>query len=539
VDWSTISRARERLTREEGTTSKDWGGRLPVAVVYPNTYYVGMSNLGVHVVYRLFNQFAGVVCERVFWEPEDREPVSLESQRPLRDFAVLAFSLSYELDYLNLVAMLRQSGIPLSSEERDERYPLLVAGGPCVMANPEPLAPILDVCAIGEGEVIVPPLVEALAESSYLSREEVLRRLSTVPGLYVPRLYHVQSENGRILDVTASPGASYPVHRQWLSHLDEHPASSVIVTDDTQFGDMYLLEVSRGCGRGCHFCLAGVAYSPVRHRSVDVLLAMASEGLRHREVLGLIGASLSDHPQVEELATDLRQMGARMSVASLRVAPLPRALLKALAESGCRTLTIAPEAGSERLRRKIRKGISTDDILRAVELAAQYDFPQLKLYFMIGLPTEAENDVEQIVELLQAVRKRFHRQITVNVTPFIPKAQTPFQREAMAPRKVLEERLGLVRNGLRSINVGTTGDSPRWAAVQGVLARGDRRIADALAIVDGRGLSAWQRALRTAGIEADHYLRQRPTEEMLPWSVVTGRACAGQPVGELVSQGAA
>jgi radical SAM superfamily enzyme YgiQ (UPF0313 family) len=538
VDWSTISRARERVTREEGTIEKDWGGRLPVAVVYPNTYYVGMSNLGVHVVYRLFNRFAGVVCERVFWEQEDREPVSLESQRPLRDFAVLAFSLSYELDYLNLVTMLRQAGIPLSSEERDERYPLLFAGGPCVIANPEPLAPIVDACAIGEGEVIVPPLVEELAESRDLSREDVLSRLSTVPGLYVPRFYRVQSENGRTVDITASNGAPYPVHRQWLGNLDEHPASSVIVTDDTQFGDMYLIEVSRGCGRGCHFCLAGVAYSPVRHRSVDVLLSVAKEGLRHREVLGLIGASLSDHPQVEELATDLRQMGARMSVASLRVDPLPRALLKALAESGCRTLTIAPEAGSERLRRKIRKGISTDDILRAVEFVAHYDFPQLKLYFMIGLPTEEKNDIEQIVELLQAIRKRYHRQITVNVTPFIPKAQTPFQREAMAPRKVLEERLALLRNGLRPINVETTGDSPRWAAVQGVLARGDRRVADALAAVEGRGLSAWQRALRTSGIEADHYLRQRPTEEILPWSTVTGRACAGETVGELVSQGA-
>lgn len=538
MDWSTISRARERVTREEGTTCKDWGGRLPVAVVYPNTYYVGMSNLGVHVVYRLFNQFTDVVCERVFWEPQDRAPVSLESQRPLRDFAVLAFSLSYELDYLNLVSMLRQSGIPLSSEERDEGYPLLVAGGPCVIANPEPLAPFLDVCAIGEGEVIVPLLVEALAESRDLNREDVLRRMSRVPGLYVPRFYRVKSENGRAIDIAASDGAPYPVHRQWLGNLDEHPASSVIVTDDTQFGDMYLMEVSRGCGRGCHFCLAGVAYSPVRHRSVDILLSVAREGLRHREVLGLIGASLSDHPQVEELATDLRQMGARMSVASLRVDPLPRALLKSLAESGCRTLTIAPEAGSERLRRKIRKGISTDDIMRAVELVAHYDFPQLKLYFMIGLPTEEENDIEQIVELLQAIRKRYHRQITVNVTPFVPKAQTPFQREAMAPRKVLEDRLGFVRSGLRSLNVETTGDSPRWAAVQGVLARGDRRVADALSVVDGRGLSAWQSALRTSGIEADHYLHQRPSEEMLPWSVVAGRACAGEPVGELVGQGA-
>jgi radical SAM superfamily enzyme YgiQ (UPF0313 family) len=537
LDWKTISRARERVTREEGTICKDWGGRLPVAVVYPNSYYVGMSNLGVHVIYRLFNELAGVVCERVFCEQDGGMPVSLESQRPLRDFAVLAFSLSYELDYLNLVSMLRESGIPLSAEARDESYPLLVAGGPCVMANPEPLAPMLDVCAIGEGEVIVPLMVEALAETRDLRRADVLKQLAMIPGLYVPRLYKVQSDNGQIGNIVATNGATYPVQRQWLSNLDDFPASSVVLTDDTQFGDMYLMEVSRGCGRGCHFCLAGTAYSPVRHRSPNVLLSVAREGLRHRHLLGLIGASLSDYPHVETLARELLRMGARISVSSLRVDPLPRALLEALAESGTRTLTIAPEAGSERLRRKIRKGISTDDILNAVELAAHYDFPQLKLYFMIGLPTEEEDDISQIVELLRAIRKRYHRHITANVTPFVPKAQTPFQREAMAPRKVLEDRLNLIRSGLRSINVQTTGDSPRWAAVQGVLARGDRHVAEALGMVEGRGLSAWRRALQTTGIKPEHYLRQRSSKEMLPWSIIASRACASQLSAEPVSQG--
>jgi radical SAM superfamily enzyme YgiQ (UPF0313 family) len=537
LDWNTISRARERVTREEGTICKDWGGRLPVAVVYPNSYYVGMSNLGVHVIYRLFNEFAGVVCERVFSEQDGAMPISLESQRPLRDFAVLAISLSYELDYLNLVSMLRESGIPLSAEARDESHPLLVAGGPCVMANPEPLAPILDVCAIGEGEVIVPLMVEALAETRDLRRADVLKQLVMIPGLYVPRFYKVQSDDGQIGNIVATAGATYPVQRQWLSNLDDFPASSVVLTDDTQFGDMYLMEVSRGCGRGCHFCLAGAAYSPVRHRSPDVLLSVARKGLRHRHLLGLIGASLSDYPHVETLARELLRMGARISVSSLRVDPLPGGLLEALAESGTRTLTIAPEAGSERLRRKIRKGISTDDILHAVELAAQYDFPQLKLYFMIGLPTEEEDDINQIVELLRAIRKRYHRHITANVTPFVPKAQTPFQREAMAPRKVLEDRLNLIRSGLRSINVQTTGDSPRWAEVQGVLARGDRQVAEALGMVEGRGLSAWRRALQTTGIEPEDYLRRRSSQEMLPWFIIASRACASQVSAEPVGQG--
>jgi radical SAM superfamily enzyme YgiQ (UPF0313 family) len=536
LDWSTISRARERLAQEQGTTYKDWGGRLPVALVYPNSYHIGMSNLGVHVVYRLFNQFPGVVCERVFWEKKDRVPVSLESQRPLRDFAVLAFSLSYELDYLNLVSMLRQSAIPVSADARDERYPLLLAGGPCVMANPEPLTAIMDVCAIGEGEVIVPLLVDALTQHSIPSRAELLKHLTTVPGLYVPRFYHVQHEAGRLVNITPTNGAAYPVPRQWLRDLDDYPACSVIMTHDTQFGDMYLLEVSRGCGRGCHFCLAGVTYAPVRHRSPAVLLSMAREGLRYRDKLGLIGASLSDYPHVESLVKGLRKMGARISVASLRVDPLADALLGALAESGSRTVTIAPEAGSERLRRKIRKGISTADILGAVERLARYDFPQLKLYFMIGLPTEEESDVQQIVELLRAIRERYHRQITVNITPFVPKAHTPFQREAMTPRKVLEDRLHMVKGGLRSLNVDVSADSPRWAEVQGVLARGDRHVGEALTILEGEGLPAWRRALRAAGIKPDSYLHQWPSSEMLPWSTIASRTCAGEPSGELVRQ---
>ena len=538
MDWNTISRARERLNHEQGTTIRDWGGRLPIALVYPNSYRIGMSNLGVHVVYRLFNQYPGVVCERVFYEAKNGSPVSLESQRPLRDFAVLAFSLSFELDYLNLVAMLRSSNVPLSREARDESFPLLIAGGPCVMANPEPLASIVDVFAIGEGEVIVPALVETLTQATDQPREDLLKQLATLPGVYVPRFYQVQMENERILGIRPTGGITHTPQRQWLRRLDDHPACSVIITEDTEFGDMFLMEVTRGCGRGCHFCLAGVAYSPVRERSPELLLATAKNGLAYRQTLGLIGASLSDYSHLEELASGLRNMGAKLSVASLRVDPLPEALLKALSDSGSRTITIAPEAGSERLRRKIRKGISTEDIMRAAELVARYDFPHLKLYFMVGLPTEDDSDVQEIVELVRAVRKLYRRRITVNITPFVPKAQTPFQRTAMTSRKVLAERFHCVKNGLRSLNVETTGDSPRWAEVQGVLARGDRLIGEALMVLEGTSLSAWRNALDATSLGAKRYLGKRSTDEILPWLTITGEACAAQPTVESASQGA-
>ncbi|HEM61499.1 MAG TPA: radical SAM protein, partial [Chloroflexi bacterium] len=500
MDWATIERARRKLDAEVGTVFKDWGGRLPVALIYPNTYYVGMSNLGVHVIYRLFNACTDVVCERVFYDRDDELPASLESQRPLRDFAVLAFSLSFELDYLHLVDMLRRSGLPLAADSRDESHPLLLAGGPCVVANPEPLAHIVDAFAIGEGEAIVPGLASVLTRIPDLSRRELLRRLASVPGIYVPACYDVRTADSQIVAIEPQEGVPYPVERQWLRDLDSQPATSVVLTHDTEFGDMFLMEAARGCGRGCHFCLTAVAYAPVRERSPETLLAAAREGLAHRDTVGLVGASISDYSQLSKLVTDLRAEGARISVASLRVDPLPEFLLEILAESGSQTITIAPEAGSERLRRRIRKGVSTEDIISAAERVARYDFPHLKLYFMLGLPGEERSDVEAIVVLIQEVRKRFTRRVTVNVTPFVPKAQTPFQGVAMASRHTIEGRLDYVKRELRALGVETRADSPRWAEVQGILARGDRALGKALEALKGTTWSAWRRALKEADL---------------------------------------
>ncbi len=501
MKWETIARANRILEREQGTIRKDWGGKLPIVLAYPNTYYVGMSSLALHTVYRLLNARPDVVCERVFWQ-RDPEIVSLESQRPLMEFGIVAFSISYELDYLNVVAMLRSAGIPLAAEERDEDYPLLLAGGPAVTANPEPLAGIFDAFVAGEAEEVITPLVDTLQAGLLDEREGLLAALARIPGLYVPG--HSQT----------------PVRRQWLRDLDSHPTTSVIFTPDTEFGDMYLMEISRGCRRGCRFCLAGTLYRPQRQRSVEALLAQAEEGLRHRDKLGLVGAAVSDYSPVEELVAALRRMGARISVSSLRVDPLPEPLLRALVESGTQTLTIAPEAGSQRLRDLINKRVSADDLLRAAALAARFDFAHLKLYFMIGLHTETDDDVQAITDLALAVRAHFPRQITVNVTPFVPKAHTPFQRAAMAPADVLGARLARIKKALRGQGIAVKSDSPAWAAVQGVLARGDRRVGRALMDLTRFSLAGWKRALRDSGIEAEEYLGAWPEDAALPWAVV-------------------
>lgn len=511
MTWDDIARNRRRLRRERGTIFKDWGGRLPIALIYPNTYYLGMSSLGFQTVYGLLNSYDRVVCERAFCGDKagpGSPTLSLESQRPLTDFAVLAFSVSYELNYFNIVGLLKRNGIPLFAEERDERHPLLIAGGPCITANPEPLAPFFDALAIGEGEVVLPGMLSTLIDEIGSGRQELVEALSLLPGVYTPAM----KDAG-------------PVQRQWVHNLDDFATTSVILTPDTDLASMYLIEIVRGCGRGCRFCLAGFAFRPFRYRSLGKLSEQARPGLGGR--VGLVGAAIADHPQMDELVAFLRKADTRISVSSLRADAVSEAVINALAESGTRTVVLAPEAGPEQLRCTINKAISEESLMRAAEMVAKHSIPILKLYYMVGLPTETEGDVRELIRLTLVLKERMEQhgartRITVNVSPFVPKAGTPFQWLPMASSEDLEHRLYLVRVALQPKGVKVIGEGAAWSLVQGVLSRGDVRLAKVLAQTSGAlSLSAWREALEEEGIEAATYLyREKPFEGPLPWSTI-------------------
>ena len=521
MGWDEVGRTRqsrirhrpppypaERLSREQGAIIKDWGGRLPVALIYPNSYYVGMSNLGIHAIYSLLNSYSDVVCERVFWEGNGQQ-LSLESKRPLSDFAVLAFSISYELDYLNIAQILKSGGIPLYAADRDERHPLVIAGGACMTANPMPLAPFFDCLCIGEAEPLLPAVISALAEGISGKRDVLLKALAGLPGVYVPLL----------------PSGTQVI-RQWAKNLDDFPVGSVVLTPDTELGDLYLIEVERGCNWGCRFCLVSSAFCPMRYRSIDRLVEQARLGLKYRRRLGLVGPVVTEHPQIEELLLRLRRMGAGLSISSLRVSPLSSAVLRELALGGARTIALAPEAGSQRLRRLIKKGISEDDILEAVAKVAQAGIRQLKLYFMLGLPSETDEDIEEIITLAIKCKDILDRQRTgcrliLNMAPFVPKAGTPFQWLSMAGLATLNRRLSLLKKRLPARGIKLKCESPAWSQVQGVLARGDIKLAAVLADIEEVSLSGWRKAVKKCQLDIDFYAHKRwDIAKELPWAVL-------------------
>src|SRR3954464_3207020 len=454
-------RASDVLSREVGYTRKPHGGRLRVALAFPNTYFVGMSNLGFQTVYRLFNELEDVVCERVCLPGRQElqaalnsgQPLrTIESDTPVRDFDVLAFSVSFEWDYTNVVSMLRLAGIPVRSDARTRHDPLVVIGGAVTFVNPEPLAPFADLITAGEGEVLIPSLMTALREAD--DRADLLRRLANERGFYVPSFYDVRyNADNTIAAFEPKPGTGAPpvVKKAAVKSTARlGPPSTRIFPPDTEFGSRFLIEVVRGCANLCRFCWAGYNYLPVRAFPADRILELAREARPHANRVGLVSIALCDHPDIERILSGLLEMGYQISPASLRLDDLTDPIVKMLVQSGEKSITIAPEAGSDRLRRVINKTVTTDEILDRADLIFRNGIENLKLYYMIGLPTETDEDLVAIRDLTLELRDRMMKyakprgtvgRIIGSVNPLIPKPGTayqwlPMKADALVDRKI-------------------------------------------------------------------------------------------------------
>ena len=532
------------FAREKGAVRKDWGGRISVALVYPNVYRIGMSNLGFQVVYALLNQIKDVVAERFFLpDAQEMSPpgspgkglVSVESLSPLQKFDLVAFSLSFENDYPNILTILRLGKIPLLSEERNASHPLIMAGGINTFLNPEPLAPFFDFFLLGEAEGALESFMDLFRElkESTAGRLEIIRRLAReASSLYAPCFYRVAYDRHGLIQSRNVTDPSIP-ERITVGRSDHESMPvrrSMILTRDTEFSGKVLVELARGCGRSCRFCAAGYVYRPPRFHDEAALSPVIEEALKKGQPLGLMSACVSDVPGIENLTRLIIEKGGRYSVSSLRADSLTPAMAADLLKAGQKSIAIAPEAGSERLRRVINKHLTGEQIIDAVRIIAKTGDFSLRLYFLIGLPTETGDDVEEIVSLVKAIKHHMVReastrgrirQIKLSVNCFIPKPFTPFQWFPMEDLSSLKDKQRWLKKALsKEGGVKVSFDVPKWAYVQALLSIGDRRVSSLL-LAAHENNGDWKKTFLNRDLNPDFYVyRSKALDEVLPWDFI-------------------
>lgn len=519
-----------KSSAETGAIIKSRVGRISVALVYPNTYSVGMSSLGFQTLYRLFNEMESVVCERVFVPEKGGPPRSVETKTPLAAFDIVAFSLSFENDYPFVLTLLGSGGIPIPSAKRDASHPLIMAGGVACFLNPEPLAEIFDLFLLGEAEANLESLMNLFDPKA--QREDFLRKAgATVKGAYVPHFYSpLYNADNTLAAFEPKEGMPPKVMRAAASSIESFATESCLHTEGTTFSDTHLVEVSRGCPHACRFCCTGYIYRPVRFRPFEMLCRQMERGADLAGHVGLLGAAVSDHPDLDRLCAFALERGIRLSFSSFRADALTDARIQAIASGNVKTATLAPDAGSSRMRSIIRKGIEENDILNAAQRLIAAGLIHLKLYFMVGLPFEQDPDVDAIADLTRKIKGGFLEQsrqkgrigrIHVSINSFVPKPWTPFQWAAMESGLSLKAKIRLLKKALAALpNVSVTADMPNRAYLQALFARGDRRVGQILlAGLANRG--NWPRTLKESPVDPDFFvLRQRDDGELFPWDFI-------------------
>ena len=514
---------------------------LRVALGFPNTYELGMSNLGFQTIYRLLNSMDQVACERFFLFdfPPYRGATTLESNRNIKDFDLIAFSIPFELDYPNVLKLLKSSGIPLLSSQRKDTAPLIIGGGVAPTLNPEVLAPFFDCLFIGEAEQTLDEFMELYLalHRRRAPTEKMLLELSGIEGVYVPRFYEFgYHPDGTVSEMTVKKGTPEKVVSRPMD-LKNLETFSPITSPHAHFKSSFLVEVGRGCARGCRFCAAGYAYLPCRFHVGESVLSQVEKHAGTSRHVGLIGSLISDHPELENICEALNSEGFEIGTSSLRVDMISPQLLKILVDSGMRTLTVAPEVGTERMWGVINKKIDREAVLKSAELASEAGVPTLKLYFIIGLPFEREEDIEGIVNLVREVhgifirkykpdklrgrRRRVLRSLRISVNPFIPKPHTPFQWCGMDEEKVLKRKLAKIRDGTKGLRgVRIEKKSTRQAILQGLFSLGNRDVGMGLFYAAQENLN-YRQAWKKAGVEPELIIYQpRRLDSVLPWSIV-------------------
>lgn len=522
---------KQRKYIETGTIYKKWTERVRVALVYPNSYHVGMSNLGFQNVYYLINEIDNLVCERFFLSDNLTDNIfSVESKRQLNDFDLIAFSISFENDYLNILSILQNAGIPKLSNNRENSYPLVIAGGVACILNPEPIAAFVDCFLIGDARELINPFFNIFDPNT--DKKEILKKLVlNLNGIYVPSFYKIQyNENNTIKSFIPKSFAPDKVIQVFSKkdHID-NPAFTKVITPNTTFSNTLLIEVTRGCPHGCRFCSAGFIYRPPRfsfYSKVENLIRKNKDKNGNIKI-GLVGAAVSDYPKLNQICQFTKKNNLKISFSSLRADALTPELITSLEQNNVKTATIAPEAGSERMRRVINKGITEEDILVATKNLVENNIPNLKLYFMIGLPTETIEDIDAIVELSKKIKSEFLNsskimkkigQITVSINPFIPKAITPFQWASMDCLTLLKKKIKIIKNGLRRVpNLRVHADTPRSSHINALLSCGNQKMAEMLISVDKSGRN-WATVLKNS--PTLYTIPKYSKNDILPWDFI-------------------